>query len=359
MLVAAVADTRAPPATQSRHIRRALSAARGHLQKTALKLLGWVVLAFLLLKLVPSLKQALHSLEHVSWVWIVGALALEVLSENGYVISWRWICDPDGLLGRDGRAPRTSTHAAWAQLGGGMVVPGGSLASIGVGAWILRRFGMPSETIAERQFNLSFLNTAVIAITLVLFGVGLALGLLSGESNLLLTLVPAVIAAGGIVGAVLISRAATTYSGRLEGAHPKIAGFITSLAEAVAATRRILFHHERAGSLVGALGYMWFDAMVLWTAFLAIGAHSIPSVGVVLMAYIIGALAGSIPLPAGIGAVGGIAGMLVLYGVAHNAAIAAVLLYEAIGLVVPLIGGGFAYLMLRRRFGPMQTLDGT
>ena len=77
------------------------------------------------------------------------------------------------------------------------------------------------------------------------------------------------------------------------------------------------------------------------------------------MAYIIGALGGSIPLPAGIGSVGGMAGMLILYGVGHAAAIIAVLLYEAIGLLVPLIGGGVAYLLLRRQFGPMRTLEHT
>ncbi len=359
MLVAAVADRRAPAAAQSRHIRRALSAARGHLLKSALKLLGWVVFAVLLLKLVPSLKQALHSLEHVSWEWVIGALVLEVLSENGYVMSWRAICDPDHALGADGHRPQTSTHAAWAQLGGGMVVPGGSLSSIGVGAWILRRFGMPPRTIAERQFNLSFLNTAVDALALLVFGVLLATGLLSGESNLLLTLLPAVIAAVGLAAAVGISRRAAPYSRQLKPEHPKIAGFITSLAEAVAATERIVFHRDRVKALVGALGYFGFDVLVLWTAFLAIGAHPVPSFAVVVMAYIIGALGGSIPLPAGIGSVGGMAGMLILYGVGHGTAIAAVLFYEAIGLLVPLIGGGIAYLLLRRRFGPMRTLQGT
>jgi len=75
----------------------------------------------------------------------------------------------------------------------------------------------------------------------------------------------------------------------------------------------------------------------------------------VMMAYVIGALGASIPLPAGIGAVGGIAGMLILYGVGHQAAVAAVLIYEAVGLLVPLTGGGIAYLILRREFGPLQT----
>jgi uncharacterized membrane protein YbhN (UPF0104 family) len=73
------------------------------------------------------------------------------------------------------------------------------------------------------------------------------------------------------------------------------------------------------------------------------------------MAYIIGALGNSLPLPAGAGAVGGIAGMLILYRVGHDAAVAAVLLYEAVGLIVPLIGGGIAYVVLRRQFGSMRS----
>ena len=46
--------------------------------------------------------------------------------------------------------------------------------------------------------------------------------------------------------------------------------------------------------------------------------------------------------------------MLILYGVGHNAAIAAVLLHQAIGLLVPLTGGGIAYAILRRRLGPIR-----
>jgi hypothetical protein len=76
-----------------------------------------------------------------------------------------------------------------------MIVPGGSLASIGVGAWILRRFGMPPRTIGERQSNLSFLNTAVDALALIAFGLGLAIGILPGARSLLLTLRPAGLAA--------------------------------------------------------------------------------------------------------------------------------------------------------------------
>ena len=45
--------------------------------------------------------------------------------------------------------------------------------------------------------------------------------------------------------------------------------------------------------------------------------------------------------------------MLIIYGVHHNPAVAAVLLHQAIGLVVPLAGGSIAYLVIRREIGPV------
>ena len=45
--------------------------------------------------------------------------------------------------------------------------------------------------------------------------------------------------------------------------------------------------------------------------------------------------------------------MLIVFGVDRNQAIAAVVLYQAIGYLVPLIGGGIAYVFLRREFGSM------
>lgn len=320
--------------------------------KHGLKLLGYVVLAYLLLRLLPGLKAALHSLERMHWQWVVGAIALEVLSETGYVMSWRAVVDPDRLLERDGRGARTATRAAWAQLGGGLVLPGGSLTSIGVGAWVLHHLGMPGRTIAERQFNLSFLNTAIDALALIVFGLGLTI--FGSEHNLLLTAVPAAVAAFGIVAVLLISRRATTYAERLEPTHPKVAVSITSVANAVESTDRLLFHRGGFNAVLGAIAYLGFDTLVLWTAFIAIHTHPLPSFPTVLMAYIIGALGGSIPLPAGVGAVGGIAGMLIIYGVGNQAAVAAVVLYGAVGLIVPVTGGSIAYLILRREFGPIS-----
>jgi uncharacterized membrane protein YbhN (UPF0104 family) len=338
---------------QEHHARGALSDVKRHLQKSALKLVGYLVVAYVVLKLIPALKEALRSLEHVSWEWALGAIALEVLSELGFVIAWGAIVDPERLLDGDGRGRRTDERVAWTQLGGGLVLPGGAWGGAGVGALILHRFGVANKVIAEREFNLSFLNTAIDALALIVFGVGLATGIFAGESRLLLTVLPAAVAAAGISAALLLARRAGNHAERVRDNHPKIANTLTALANAVDDTKQLLVHRGSWRSLLGVLAYLGFDVLVLWTAFLAIHTHPLPGFAIVIMAYIIGALGGSIPLPAGIGTIGGIAGMLILYGVAHNAAIAAVLLHQAIGLLVPLTGGGISYTILRRRLGPL------
>ena len=318
-----------------------------------MKLVGYLVAAYLVLRLIPTLEEALRSLEHVVLgMGRRGDRASRCVSETGFVIAWRGVVDPERTLERDGRGRRMDQRVAWAQLGAGLLVPGGTLGGMGVGAWFLHRFGMPPKQIAERQFNLSFLNTAVSALALIVFGIGLAAGIFAGEDNLLLTLLPAAVAAIGIAAALLIARRASNYAERLRPKHPKIATSITTLADAVADTRT-LFRRGGWTSVLGAVAYFGFDVLVLWSAFLAIHAHPVPGFAVVMMADVIGSLGGSLPLPASIGTIGGIVGMLIVYGVDHNPAVAAVLLYQAIGLLVPLTGGAIAYMILRRQLGPI------
>jgi len=341
------------PGVQAHHARSALRNARRHVLKSAARLAGYLAVAYVVLKLIPALKQALGSLEHVSWVWVLGAIALEVLSELGFVVAWRAIIDPQKLLARHGRGGRVDDDVAWTQLAGGLLLPGGAWGGVGVGALILHRCGMPNKLIAEREFNLSFLNTAVDALVVIVVGVALAIGIIPGEHHLLLTVLPAAFAASGIALALLIAHRAKGHATRLHAKHPKIAGAIGTLADAVDDTERLLLHRGAWTSVLAVLAYFGFDVLVLWSAFFAIHAHPAPGFAIVVMAYIIGALGGSIPLPASAGTVGGMGGMLILYGVGHNAAIAAVLLHQAIGLLVPLAGGGIAYAILRRAFGPM------
>jgi uncharacterized membrane protein YbhN (UPF0104 family) len=326
-----------------------LGAGERWLRRAGLRLLGYLVAAYLVITLIPALRQALEDLERPSWGWLALVFALEVISETGFVISWHGVVDPESRLGRHGGG-RIDLRLAWAQLGAGMFVPGGSLSSVGAGTWLLHRLGMPLKLIAERQLCLSFLNTAIDAVALVAFGIALALGLLSGERDPLLTALPAAAAAAGVAIALLVAARVRRRPRTERSRHPRIAGAVATLADAVEDTGRLFTHGSGSRSVVGALAYLFFDVLVLFFAFTAIRAHPAPTFGVVVMAYIIGALGGSVPLPAAVGTVGGMVGMFILYGVERDTAFAAVLLYQAVGLLVPLIGGGIAYLLLRREF---------
>jgi uncharacterized membrane protein YbhN (UPF0104 family) len=351
---ASMASADEPRPERSGRTRHLLHEARGHLTKRALKLIGFVVFVYLILKVVPGLEKALEDLKEVRIQWVIGAMAVETLSEVGYVVSWRGILDPDHLLHEDGRGKHLGARVAWAQLGGGEIVPGGTLGSMGVGAWMLHRLGMSMDRVGERQFTLMFLNTAVDALAIVFFGLGLAIGIFSGQEDLALTLLPAVVVVIGLALVLFIAPRAEHLAGRVQAKRPKLATGIKTLALAVENTRKMLRHRGSAKIVLGAVAYLGFDMLVLQGAFVAIDAHPVPSFAVVAMCYLIGGLAGSIPLPANLGAVTGMAGMLIVFGVGHNEAVAAVVLYEAIGFLVPLIGGGLAYAFLRREFGSMD-----
>ena len=339
------------------HLRHALAEVKPHLKRRALELVGFVVVVYVVLKFIPALEQALHAIEHASWEWVLALLGLEVLSETGFVFAWSRIVDPDDVLARGGSGRRMDERVAWAQLGGGLLLPGGSWGGMGFGGVILHRFGMPTKLIAERQLNLSTLNTSIDALALVVFGLGLATGILTGEGNLLLTLLPAALAGAAIIAVALIAPRADAAAKRLQAKHKKVATTITTLAAAVEDTKR-LFRRGAWVPVLGSIAYLGFELLVLWCAFRAVHANPVPGFPVVVMAYIIGALAGAIPLPASAGTIGGIAGMLIVYGVAHTTAIAAVLLRQAIGMLVPVIGGAIAYAILRHRLGPLRPTAG-
>jgi uncharacterized membrane protein YbhN (UPF0104 family) len=349
-----IGDTAGERRERLRRTRRLLNEAASHVTKRLLHFVGFLIFAYLILKLIPGFKDALTNLQNVGLEWVVIALAVESASTSGYAFSWRRILDPDDLLMTEGRGRHLAARVAWAQLGGGMVVPGGTIGSMGVGAWMLHRLGMSMDRVAERQFVLMFLNTGVDAIAIVVFGFGLGSGLFAGETNPLLTWLPAAVVALGLVAIVIIAQRAEQLAERLHGRRPKVATGIGTLAKAVAGVRGILTHRGSIKTVLGACAYLGFDMFVLWGAFHGIHADPVPSYAVVAMCYLIGGLFGSIPLPANLGAVGGMAGALIVYGVDKTDALAAVVLYQAIGYIVPLVGGGIAYLLLRREMGSLE-----
>jgi uncharacterized protein (TIRG00374 family) len=65
---------------------------------------------------------------------------------------------------------------------------------------------------------------------------------------------------------------------------------------------------------------------------------------VIVMGYLVGSLAGALPLPGGLGAVDlGLVGALVLYGSPAAPAAAAVLLYRGLSLALPMALGAIGW----------------
>ena len=85
---------------------------------------------------------------------------------------------------------------------------------------------------------------------------------------------------------------------------------------------------------------MWwgFDIAVLWACFKAFGEA--PSFAVITVAYFVGMLANTLPLPGGVGGVdGGMVGALIAFGVEPELALIAVLAYRGFAFWLPIVPG--------------------
>jgi uncharacterized membrane protein YbhN (UPF0104 family) len=243
---------------------------------------------------------------------------------------------------------RTTWELGWSELGMGSIVPASGIGGLALGAWILHEGGMPGEQIARRSVAFFLIKGLVNFVAVVVVGALLATGVLGPHESLLLTVLPAV-AAAGVVAAVLLVPRVGAGSPPDEGAG-RVARAISTgrrtLVEGVAESLSIL----RAGDplvIVGAVGYWAWDNAALWATFHAFGYS--PHIGVVLMAYLIGQLGGLLPLPGGLGGIdGGLFGTFVLFGAPVAVTAAAVLAYRIILFWLPLLIGSVAFVSLRR-----------
>jgi uncharacterized membrane protein YbhN (UPF0104 family) len=294
---------------------------------------------------VPGLQEAGRKIAHANVAWTVCGVALELLSCASYVVLfglvfWR--------LGR-----RLSSRLSLSELAVNSVVSVSGLAGIALGAWVLRSKGFPVERIAKRSVLIFVLTSAVNVVAVAIIGPLMWVGLLPGSRNALLTLLPAAAAAATIVATLALAG----WAGRAAHRHISQRGrayvALTAISGGVSEMLQLLRQHD--WRLLGAVGYWLFDNLVLLAALAAFG-HA-PSFWVVAMAYLVGMLANSLPVPGGFLAVeGGLVGMLVLLGVRPvSADIAAVVVYRAISLWVPAIIGSLAFLSLRREIGKPAT----
>ena len=290
-------------------------------------------------------------LAHGRPVWLIVAAGLELISALGFVAAFQlvfgewlsgWLCLRVGL------AVRAAT----------IVLPAGGLLAIGVGASALRRRGMPGAQTGRRAIAFLLITNAPNLIVLAVVGLALSAGLLDGPHALHLTALPGAIASG-VIGLTLLL---PVLSHQRRAHRPRTAWRrvvstpARQLELGVIEARQLLM--ARDWKLFGVFAYYAADNAVLWATFKAFG-HAHPPIVTLVMAYLIGSAAGSLPVPAGIGVVeGGMIGALALYGAPALCAALAVLAYRAVSTGLPLALGGGALLTLRQRRAPQSASDG-
>ncbi len=294
-----------------------------------------VVLVVALLIAVPGLHGVGKVVTRMTPGWLAAAIALEILSCAGYVLIFLRVFD---------RAPIVfGARVALTEMAFGAAVSLGGAGSLAIGAWLLRESGVTLGEIAHRSGVLFLLTSAINAITLIGAGLLLGLGIVPGDSDPLLTLVPA--GAGVLVVAFFLSLPRLTENRSVARGDGRVAALVRGGAQTIRDTRRALLKPDLR--LLGAFAYLWCDIGVLWACFHAT-PHT-PPIAVIVLAYQIGYLANVLPIPGNVGALeGGFVGMFVLYGISATPAAAAAVVYHAIALWIPLTWGTIGFIRLRR-----------
>jgi uncharacterized protein (TIRG00374 family) len=316
--------------------------------RTRLAFLAALILAIVAaVTLLPGLEGLRTSLSHAAPGWLALGVGLKLLSGLGYVAVFRMVfCRRMSW--------RVSYELGMSELGANALFPTGGAGGLALGAWALKRGGMQASVIARRTAAFFLLTSVPNVLGVLLVGIGLAVRAFSGETNLLLTFVPALIAAMSIVAALLAGRAAAGLHARLrrreEAGSSRRSTVVLKTLVAVAdgVNEAVALLREGNALLIGGLiAYLACDVMILWASFRAFGPA--PPLAIVWIAYLIGELGGLIPVPGGIGGIeAGLVGTLVLYHVPITSAASAVLAYRAIALLVPALVGSVAFVMLRR-----------
>jgi uncharacterized membrane protein YbhN (UPF0104 family) len=324
-------DFAPPPEVGASRLRR---------QVLILGLIALVVVA--VITLVPGLASLRARFAHGNPAWLVLGAGLKVLSGLAYVAIFRSVFCSSMRW-------RISAEIGFAELGANAVIPVGGAGGLALGAWALRRGGMDGARIARRSVAFFFLTSLPNVLGVIVLGVGLAVGVLPGHVGLALTLLPALIAAAAIAVTIAGGRWAGTVGKNVAGGAAgasRLAQVLRTISEGVAGALALLRERD-PWLLLGLLGYLGFDVMILWATFHAFG--SAPALAIIWMGYLIGELGGLIPLPGGVGGVDvGLVGTLVLYHVPAGAATAAVLGYRTLALLVPALLGSVAFALLRR-----------
>jgi uncharacterized membrane protein YbhN (UPF0104 family) len=308
------------------------------LRRRVLQVVALLVVVGLVLWFAPGLGEVRDRLEGARPEWLALAVLLELLSCLSYVLMFKPVFCPR-------MSWRTSYELGMSELAVGSIVPASGAGGLALGAWALRKGGMPGEEIAKRTVAFFVLKSAANFVAVVVVGTLMWLGV-GPDRSWLLTLLPALLAALALGAVPLI--------GMLRGREPRgehgwrraVGLVVAALGDGVREAGRILRRRDWR-VIAGSLGYWAFDNAVVWACFHAFGES--PPLTLVLMGYLLGQLGGLLPIPGGIGGIdGGLIGAFIVYGLPAAATAAAVFAYRVILFWLPLLLGAVAFAQLRK-----------
>jgi uncharacterized protein (TIRG00374 family) len=282
--------------------------------------------------------------------WLTAGLFLEIASFGCYVALFR------GVIGQEAKISWAQSYRiTLASLAATRLLAAGGIGGVALTAWALRRDGLSAPLVALRMATMLVLLYTVYMGAVVITGLGLRIGVLSGPSPVAFTLIPATVAALILIAGLLIGyfggelRETTKrlrHPSRRERWRAALATVPNTLAGGVRGAIAIL--EERPINGLWAIGWWGFDVAVLWACLHAFSGTT-PPVGVIVASYFIGMTANLLPLPGGIGGVeGGMIGSLIAFNVPGGLAIVAVLSYRAFSFWLPTIPGAIAYISILR-----------
>ncbi len=248
----------------------------------------------------------------------------------------------------------------------GRIVPGGGAAAAAFQFGMLRQAGVASGNIATGLTAVHLLTFATL-VALPLLAVPALLNATDVDDRLLrgLWIALAALVVLFAIGALLLATdAPLRWIGRLV---QRVRNWTLRRREPLSGlSERLIDERNLIRAVIGArwwealltsIGRWGFDFGVLLAVLAAVGADASPSL--VLLAYVIGNLAGMIPItPGGLGFVeAGLTATLVLAGVSAGDAVVITLGYRLISFWLPLPFGGLALLLHKRLMGsPSATL---
>jgi putative heme transporter len=315
--------------------------------------LSAVAFLYYVLPRITGLSETWQRLGNGDPLWLVVALGFECLSFAGYVVLFRTVF----VRGKTRIDWRSSYEITMAGLAATRLFAAAGAGGIALTAWALRRSGMERRLVACRMVAFVSALYAVYMGALVIVGFGLYLGVLNGSAPFAVTVVPAIFALilfALFLGMTLLpgdaERRLSHWSGGSGRFARTTARLVTIPASAATGVRTAIgLARAREWGLLGAVAWWGFDIGTLWACFHAYSPGNPPPISVVIMAYFVGMLANTLPLPGGIGGVdGGMIGAFLAFGVPGGYATVAVLTYRAFAFWLPTLPGAIAYFQLRR-----------